>query len=266
MGYTIDKKMKSTMRGYRHFIFYVSDMEELPASGHFRKMDAGREIVNQICRNMPECIVRKYTEYDGEMLNADSIGIVFPAHKWGISLAVYSFLQHLKFSKEAYVYAVVVGESISGGVDATVYSRLKILEQFRRILDRRCTGSESDIFIRCIDRRRAAGSTEEILRNGKDFKTNIGYIMEGLLFHSVESLIAGSKNSDTWCIEGYFDEYVDMPEMVEFGEEQGEAYDNVELFPGEKISERNTSENKRRLSNIYLDDDIFTGVRLCRVM
>lgn len=272
MESTRDKKEKSTVQGERHFIFYVSDMEVLPASGHFRKMDAGREIVNQICMGMTECMVRKYTEYSGEIIDADSIGIVFPAHKWGISLAVYSFLQHLRFHNHTYVYAVAVGESISGGVDATVYSRLRMLEQFRRIFGRRCVGSESDIFIRCIDRRRNLGSTEEIIRRGQNYKTKISCILEGMLFHSVERLIA-DQNSDealntyssgtdnTNYKKAHHGLYTEQAIAAEYQKEDTEQFENVKMF-----TQRSKHNKKRTLSNIYLDEDIFAGVKLCRVM
>lgn len=238
MTNTNEKKFRNIVKNGKHCIFYVSEREGISSNGHYRKMDACKGIVDQISRFISDCSVKKYTEYLGEYLDADSIGIVFSAHNWGISLAVYTFLMNLRFKKNTYIYAVVIGESLSGDADETACKRLKILEQFKRIFDKRCIANESDIFIRCIDKERAYLRTEEIISEEKDAKTNIKYIMEGMLFYTEKSLLE-QKLSNT--------------------KQEKQQTDIVVEY-----SVFNT--RKRILSNIYIDDDIFAGVRLCRVV
>lgn len=229
-----------------NYIFYVSELEDTPLKGHFTKMDAGIEIVEHIRRSIPRSKVMKYTEYGGEVINAESVGIVFPAHTWGISLAVLTFLSHLKFRRGTYVYAVAVGESISGDVDYTIYDRIKLLEQFERVFSKKSIGCESDIYVRCIDRKRTHGSTEERLRGETDKIQTIKHVLSGLLFHTVESISSMEK----------------LDEDDRFYEETKIVKNNI--IPIEAYSQ--TKSRKISLSNVYLDEDVFRGVKLCQVM
>lgn len=227
-----------------NYIYYVSDMEELPSVGHFRKMDAGREIAWHISNGLENSIMKKYTEYEGEVLDGDSVGIVFPTHMWGVSLAVYTFLKHLKISKNTYVYAVVVGESLSACVDATLAKRMNSIERFKRIFMERGFGGEDDIYVRCIDFARDYDTTEECIRSEKKSTLRLGHILEGLLYHSIEelreySLLPAKKEVETELV-------VDVSAI------KRASYD----YEKRKLS----------LTNIYLDDDVMQGVRLCRVM
>ncbi len=249
MGFTREKALNDLTK--RDIIFYVSELEEAPNSGHFRKMDAGREIVAHINRSMKGSIIKKYTEYEGELIDADSIGIVFPAHSWGISLAVYTFLSHLRFKKDTYIYAVAVGESISGDVDFTVRERTKLLEQFGRIFNKKSVGCQSDIFVRCIDRKRAHGSTEEALRVKSDKVTNIKNILSGLLFHTMESINEMEKLSED---DRYYYDIDETP--VSQAQDNIVSLDHYTMMASRKV----------KLSNIFLDDDVFAGIRLCNVM
>lgn len=229
-----------------NYIFYVSELEDTPLKGHFRKMDAGIEIVEHIKRSIPGSKVMKYTEYGGEVIDADSVGIVFPAHTWGISLAVLTFLRHLRFRKGTYVYAVAVGESISGDVDYTIYDRVKLLEQFERVFSKKSVGCQSDIFVRCIDRKRVHGSTEENLRGETDKIKTIKHVLSGLLFHTLDSISSMEKVDED-------DRYYDISE---------ESKSNI--IPIDSYSQNRS--RKISLSNIYLDEDIFKGVKICQVM
>ncbi len=242
MGYTDDESIKDVKNVGVNYVYYVSDMEEVPSLGHFRKMDAGREIGQHICRGVNNCILRKYTEYYGEKIHADSVGIVFPAHMWGISLAVYSFIMHLRVEKGTYVYAVAVGENLSGCVDATVTNRLNSLSQFKRIFINKGLGKEEDIFIRCIDVNRDYSTTEEYIRQEKDNKNNVRHILSGLLFYSVDSLGMLAKNNSV-------------------------KRDNVKK-ENDIIRKVDVIQTDRRikLNNIFLDDSLFAGVKICRVM
>ncbi len=249
MGFTRDKAFMDAKS--RDIIFYVSELEETPTSGHFRKMDAEREIVAHISRSIPGSDIRKYTEYSGELLKADSIGIVFPAHSWGISLAVYTFLSHLKFEKDTYIYAVAVGESISGDVDFTVRERIKLLDQFGKIFSKKSAGNQSDIFVRCIDRKRPHGSTEEALRFKADKVTNIKHILSGLLFHTLDSINEMERLSED---DRYY--YNVEDEVVSKKQDNIVSLDHYTMMASKKV----------KLSNIFLDDEVFAGVKLSRVM
>ena len=230
----------------KNYIYYVSELEDAPLKGHFRKMDAGIEIVEHIKRSIPGSKVMKYTEYSGEVIDADSVGIVFPAHTWGISLAVLTFLRHLRFRRGTYVYAVAVGESISGDVDYTIYDRVKLLEQFERVFSKKSVGCESDIFVRCIDRKRVHGSTEENLRGETDKVKTIKHVLSGLLFHTLDSISTMEKLDND---ERYYD----------FGKESKNNIVSIDAYS------QNRSK-KISLSNIYLDEEIFRGVKICQVM
>lgn len=253
MNFTKETRMsKSTNRG-TNLIYYVSDMEEIPAAGHFRKMDAGREIAMHICNGLDNAVLKKYTEYEGERIEASSVGIVFPTHMWGISLAVYSFLKHLRVSKDTYVYAVVVGESLSGSVDATLGKRLSSMERFNRIFVEKGFGDENNIFMRSIDFKRDYDTTEESLRGEKNNIVRLQAILEGLLFYSIETMKTGEfLDKDDFYVQravvGFGDEYISQPVV------------RTEDAPVDRTLER------IRLSNVYLDEAMLSGVRLCRVM
>jgi len=231
---------------YSNYIFYVSELEDTPLKGHFNKMDAGIEIVEHIKNSVSGCKVMKYTEYGGELINADSVGIVFPAHRWGISLAVLTFLSHLRIKSGTYVYAVAIGETLSGDVDCTIYDRVKLLEQFERVFSKKNLGFKSDIFVRCIDRKRMHGSTEENLRGETDKIKLIKHILSGLLFHTLESISTMEK----------------LDEDDRYYEETKSKKNNI--IPIEAFASHRS--RKISLSNIYLDEDVFRGVKLCQVM
>lgn len=234
---------KDIVASGQNYLFYVSDMEELPGSGHFRKMDAGREIASHICKGLDNCTVKKYTEYDREVLDAESIGIVFPMHRWGVSLAVYSFVKNMRIKPGTYVYAVVVGESMSVGVTATVVKRNEILTQFKRIFETRSMNSEADIYIRCIDYARATDCTEEYLRLEKNPRKNVESIMSGLMYYSLDSVVQGYRSTS--------DEDFESSKIKKL---------TIEL-PVEKKVERTI-----KLNNVFLDEEVLSGVRLCRVI
>lgn len=234
---------KAIVSSGQNYLFYVSDMDELPNSGHFRKMDAGREIASHICRGLDNCTARKYTEYDGEVLDADSIGIVFPIHRWGVSLAVYSFVKNLRIKKGTYIYAVAVGESMSVGVNATVVRRNEILGQFKRIFEMKGVNSNTNIFIRCIDYARDTDCTEEYLRTERNSRKNIEYIMSGLMYYSLDRISQGYRSTS--------DEDFEMSKIKKVA---------IEMPPVKKM------DRTIRLNNVFLDEEILSGVRLCRVI
>lgn len=218
----------------KHYVYYVSDMENSPWMGRLRKMDAGREIARYICKSLKHAKLMKYIEYDGGIVDADTIGIVFPTHMWGSSLAVYSFLRHLRTTTGAYVYAVAVGETLSGDVTDTISKRINSLEEFRRIFVRRGLGTESDIYVRCIDKVDEEAYVED--KAVDDNKVLINGIMEKLFYNDMNKVMES-----------------DLPKPVH----------KVELYnSGNTVTEA----GKSRLGNVFLDDDMLSGVRLCRVI
>lgn len=126
-------ELKNEIEEARNYIFYVSDYIDVSA-GHAWKMDCRQAMTEQMVQNLPNCKVMKYTEYHGECLDADSVGILFPSKMWGISLAVYAFLQNLRVSASTYVYAVAMGEVLSAEVNGTANVRMETLGQFQDIL------------------------------------------------------------------------------------------------------------------------------------
>ena len=233
----------------KNIVYYVTELENTPLKGHFRKMDAEIEIVNQIKRSIPGSKVMKYTEYSGEVIDADSVGIVFPAHTWGISVAVLTFLSHLKIRRGTYIYAVAVGESISGDVDCSTYDTVKLLGQFEKMFSKKSVGCKSDIFVRCTDRKRMHGSTEESLRCETDRIRNIKHVLSGLLFHTIDSINTMEKLDED---ERYYEDTKEVKDI------------KSNIIPIQAYQSARTS--KISLSNIFLDEDIFRGVKLCQVM
>lgn len=221
-----------------NYVFYVTDeMEAISATERFRKMDAGREVAEHIRTDLKRCTVLKYTEYTGERLDAESVGIVFPAHSWGISLAIYSFMQNIRVGKDTYLYAVCVGEHL----DYESANHFKIIEQFKRVIEKKCLNRKSDIFVRCKGIRREIFKNDEKkydIYGAADFEEKINDILDGLLYHSFDEL----KNKPR--IEKQYNE---------FGLNYGYSFEK-------------TGRNKTRLNNIYLDDSMFAGVRFSKVI
>ncbi|MBQ9200530.1 MAG: hypothetical protein IJ141_10175 [Lachnospiraceae bacterium] len=221
-----------------NYVFYVTDeMDALPALGRLRKMDAGREVAEHIKEDMRRCTVLKYTEYTGEKLEAESVGIVFPAHSWGISLAIYSFMQNLRVGKDTYLYAVAIGEHL----DYASTNNFKIIEQFKRVIEKKSLNRKSDIFVRCRDIKREISKRNEKMYDFNSEKTpeeKIGNTLDGLLYHSFDEL----KNKPR--IEKQYNE---------FGLNYGYSFEK-------------TGRTKAKLNNIYLDDSMFAGVRFSKVI
>lgn len=50
--------------------------------------------------------ISKIVEYNGEYIDCDTLGIVFPVYNWGLPLIVCDFLKKIKTDKKTYIYAV----------------------------------------------------------------------------------------------------------------------------------------------------------------
>lgn len=234
-------RLQNDMEAAVNYIFYVSDYFDV-SSGHVWKMDAKQAMMEEMQNNLHNCRVQKYTEYHGERLSGNSVGIVFPSHMWGISLAVYSFLQNLKVAEGTYIYAVAIGEVLSGEVDGTANVRVKTLQQFQDIFEKRKLGTPSDIYIRCIDYKRAFTTTEEKLMNSEDIEDRIRDVMEGLLFYRVSDVQDNKLRT--------ISERESAPEIPVSMLERTEK--KVVSMPA--------------IRNLFLDDNLLSEVRICQAM
>ncbi|MBQ8912531.1 MAG: hypothetical protein IJ054_00610, partial [Lachnospiraceae bacterium] len=155
----------------------------------------------------------------------------------GISLAIYSFMQNLRVEKDTYLYAVCVGEHL----DYESTTHFKIIEQFRRVIEKKGLNRKADIFVRCKGIRREVSKTDENIFDIGSEKTpeeRISIILDGLLYHSFDDL----KNKPR--IEKQYNE---------FGLNYGYSFEK-------------TGRTKAKLNNIYLDDSMFAGVRFSKVI
>lgn len=227
-------------------------METVPARGHFFKMDKEREIAEHVAKGLGDCEIIKSSEYDGSEIAAESIGIVFPAHSWGISLAVYSFVSSLKVKPGTYVYAVATGEKMfadsTGG-----FEDISSMDRFERLFVKNNLGTRADIYVRCGNIKRIPGGTEERIRYSLDICKRIKHIMKGLLCYSLhieDRKVLSSKH----VMNAAFD-----------SDGLYESHSVVSSYSLEEI--RNTSRNSSiSLGNVFLDEDMLAGVRLCQVM
>ena len=270
-----DLDAKYGLMDKENIIFYVTDSDDMKAGKRIKKMDAASSIVGQLTANVKHSRLLRYTEYDGELIDAQSIGIVFPAHNWGISIAVLTFLQHLRFRKGTYLYAVCVGESLTADNAVSLKNTLKSLEQFSELFGRRSEGHASDIFVRCADLRRTMLSTEEKLSargiRGMEDKNRweISCVLEGMLFHSTSTLTeenairdsrrVSEEDADTMYMLAARRQSLARESRAASSRQRTYRYGNAHAYTPESTD---TVKGSSILSNIFLDDDVFSGIRL----
>lgn len=225
-----------------NLVFYVCDTDTDYRSEHIRKMDAGRVIALHLQKGLSDCVVKKYTEYEGEMLSCDSVGLVVPAYRWGLSLAVYSFLQNLRVSSKTYVYISVVGETLSECSDKNIDIRLLNLNTLRKQFMKNKLGTDKDIYVRCIDIPRSIDYTEMKLRRQEAVEMSIEKILSGLLMYNIKSLERISGRPE--------DKKVRQDIASDMAKAEKTGADTV----------------RKKLNNVYLDEDMLAGVRLCRAL
>ena len=225
-----------------NLVFYVCDTDTDYRSEHIRKMDAGRAIALHLQKGLNNCLVKKYTEYEGEMLSCDSVGLVVPAYRWGLSLAVYSFLQNLRVSSKTYVYISVVGETLSECSDKNIDTMLLNLNTLRKQFMKNKLGSDKDIYVRCIDIPRSVDYTEMKLNRQEAVEMSIEKILSGLLMYNIKSFESISGGLDDRNVQRNMD--------------SREA----------AVEKSGANTVRKRLNNVYLDEDMLAGVRLCRAL
>lgn len=249
-----------------NLIFYVSDYVDVSA-GHAWKMDKRWAVTEQVEKNLANCKVMKYTEYQGERLDAESVGIIFPSRMWGISLAVYAFLQNLRVSEHTYVYAVAIGEVLSAEVNGTADVRMQTLGQFQDIFEQRHLGSISDIYIRCIDYKRAFTTTEEKLLSSIQIRERIDDVLKGMLFYSMKDVReqklqvvtdTARQNVDVDASDTSASSYRQVPKRKSVG-----TAADAPARPGLHTDKIVRMPN---LHNVFLDDDLLSEVRICQAM
>lgn len=238
-----------------NFVFYVCDTDTDYRTEHTRKMDAGRVIAEHLQKGLKNCIVKKYTEYEGELLTCDSVGLVVPAYRWGMSFAVYSFLQNIRVSSKSYVYVAVVGETLSECSDTNIDIRLLNLDTLRRHFKRKNLGTDKDIYVRCIDLPRSIDYTEMKLNDREPAEISIEKIMSGLLMYNIEKL----ENYDTRNIKAEAAGFDENNRGNNIYKKDDAASREDDLHTGKNVA-------KYKINNIYLDENIFEGVKLCRAL
>ena len=259
------------LKGKTNYIFYMSEMEELPKNGHFRKMDRSREVCRQLAGNIPDSRVMKYSEYNGQRLDAASVGIVFPAHSWGISLAVFTFFNHLRLSSGTYVYAVAVGETISAESEASVKRGLQPLAQFSELFDKRTAQHTSDLFVRCSDMKRShAELTEDTRYHNKEEREEITKVLENMLFVNREKLKDGDFIKDRSLRVSLADAEAMYESINMRARKRATDRSYTERFAPRKEQRITQSAPAQRpavhMGNVFLDEDIWSGVRLQKAL
>jgi hypothetical protein len=209
-------------------------------------MGTERTIAARMAEGLGRCKIRKYTDYHGEYMDCESLGIVFPSRRWGLSLAVDSFFKSIITSSSTYVYAVAVNESLTGRVNEDSFSSIKALEQLKNDINVRLLNPETDIYIRSNDRVREVVDAEYDMRRSDNSALNVRCMMNALLYHNLVEF----KNSIA----------VGNRYMYNLKELQNGKTMHVEPV------NKDETEGKHRLSNVFLDDDIFAEDKICRVI
>lgn len=222
-------------------IFYISDMDRLPSKGHFSKMDNGRDMAYRIKDCLGSCDVMKFCAYGGELLDKKSVGIIFPAHSWGVSLAVYSFINHLRVTEGTYVYAVAAGESLFAGGECD--ENLNSIAGFAKAFDKNGLGGTADIYVRKNNVKRQIEYMDE-MEHMSDVRRKLARIMRTILCYSLDVPSQPLKLRSTY----------------------NAAYDTAFDGAAYKHDEKAPVRGARSLSNVFLDEEYLSGVRLCRVM
>jgi hypothetical protein len=230
-----------------NYIFYVSDKAGDNISYSY-KMGTERDIAARMAEGLGSCKIRKYTDYHGEYLDCESVGIVFTSRRWGISFAVNSFLKSIRTSSSTYVYAVAANESVSGSVDMDSVTSIKALRQLQNDLEGKLKDVETDIYIRSSDRVRSVVDTEYDMHRAGSSAMHVRCMMNALLYHNLIEL----RNSIA----------VSSRYMYNLKDLQSGRTVHVEKPEHTEVKSNDT----HRLSNVFLDDDVFAEDKICRVI
>lgn len=64
------------------------------------------QIAEDLAEKIGECSVNKIAGYNGEKIDGEVLGIVYPVYNWGIPLIIRDFLNKLNVSESTMIYAV----------------------------------------------------------------------------------------------------------------------------------------------------------------
>jgi len=64
------------------------------------------QIAQDMKERLVDCELRKIAEYQGEEIQGETLGIVFPVYNWGLPLILCEFLKKINLPKDIYVYAI----------------------------------------------------------------------------------------------------------------------------------------------------------------
>jgi DNA repair protein RadC len=173
-------------------------------------------------------------------------------------------LKSLRTSESTYVYAVAVNESITGSVDTDSITSIKALEQLKSDFRGKLLNTETDIYIRSADRVRSVVDVEYDMLNAGSSAMHIKCMMNALLYHNLMELrnsaaVGGRYMYNLKALQSGKTIHIE-PEIRE--KQHTDTLDNRTKREQADME----SENSRRLSNIFLDDDIFAEDKICRVI
>lgn len=64
------------------------------------------QIANDLSAELGECKIHKITEFSGEKIVENTLGIIFPVYNWGLPLIICDFLSKLDVSDDTFIYAI----------------------------------------------------------------------------------------------------------------------------------------------------------------
>lgn len=73
---------------------------------YFTGTGNGLQIANDLSAGLGECRIHKVTEYSGEKIVGNTLGIIFPVYNWGLPLIICDFLRKLDVSDDTFIYAI----------------------------------------------------------------------------------------------------------------------------------------------------------------
>ena len=120
----------------------------------------------------------------------------------------------------------------------------KALAQIKRTCRRSLGCKDSDIYIRCFDSTRKLEDTEYNMFSSDSIYDDVRYILNGLLYHNL-------------C---------ELEESMVYDTRQNISKRIFDISVAYTKTSADNNHSRYRLSNIFLDDDIFAEDKLCRVI
>lgn len=64
------------------------------------------QIADDVAKGLGDTKLERIADYNGELIQGDTVGIVYPVYDWGIPLIIERFLKSSQFKTNAYIYAI----------------------------------------------------------------------------------------------------------------------------------------------------------------